>query len=81
MTNRDAMRTVIARVPAAGVKFTCPALQQFFDDEAAGLCDITVKRLNPTELIDANLAGQVVQHEVHVTYTDAELEFERRLSV
>lgn len=81
MTNRDAMRTVIARVPAAQVKFVDPNLQMFFDDETLGLCDITVKRLNPTELIDADIAGREVQHEVHVCYKDAELEFTKRLSV
>jgi hypothetical protein len=75
MSNRDAMRSVMARVPAAGVVFVDPALQQFFDDEKLGLCQVQVRRLPPT------VVPAAAQHEVWVTYTDPEIEFERRLSV
>jgi len=75
MTNRDAMRSVMARVPAAQVKFVDPTLQMFFDDETLGLCDITIKRLPPT-VVPAD-----AQHMVHVSYHDAELEFTKRLSI
>lgn len=75
MSNRDAMRSVMIRVPAAGVKFIDPALNTFFEDERAGLCVVQVKRLPPT-VVPAD-----AQHEVWVTYEDPELEFERRLSV
>ncbi len=75
MSNRDAMRSVMVRVPAAEVKFVDPALNQFFEDERAGLCSIQVKRLAPT-VVPAD-----AQHEVWVTYEDPELEFERKLSV
>ena len=75
MTNRDAMRSVMIRVPAANVQFVDPALNMFFADEAAGLCDVVVKRLAPTVMpADA-------QHTVQVTYYDPELEFEKRLSI
>lgn len=75
MSNRDAMRSVMVRVPAANVQFIDPALNQFFEDERNGLCDIQVKRLAPTVMpADA-------QHEVWVTYYDPELEFERKLSI
>lgn len=75
MSNRDAMRSVMVRVPAANVQFVDPALQQFFADERAGLCEVIIKRLAPT-VMPAD-----VQHTVQVTYYDPELEFERRLSI
>jgi len=75
MTNRDAMRSVMARVPTAGVKFVDPVLNMFFEDERNGLCDIAVKRLPPT-VVDDNQ-----QHEVHVSYYDPELEFVKRMSI
>jgi len=81
MTNRDAMRSYMARVPAAQVKFVDPVLQEFFDDQAAGLCDIKIKRLNLEQIMTANREGQEVQHRVEVRYHDPEIEFERRLSI
>lgn len=75
MTNRDAMRSVMARVPAAQVQFVDPALNMFFADERAGLCDIEVKRLPPI------VVPEDVQHEVIVTYHDPEIEFVKRMSV
>jgi hypothetical protein len=80
MSNRDAMRSYMARVPAANVKFVDPALQQFFDDQAQGLCEIKIKRLNLDEIMTANAKGQEIQHTVEVSYLDPELEFTRRLS-
>jgi len=74
MSNRDAMRSVMIHVPAANVKFVDPALDMFFADEAAGLCDVVVKRLPPIVTTDQ-------QHTVQVTYHDPELEFEKRLSI
>jgi hypothetical protein len=81
MTNRDAMRSVMVRVPAAQVKFIDPTLNMFFDDETLGLCVIEIKRLRPEEIVDAHIDGRVVQHQVHVTYHDAKLEFVKRLSI
>jgi len=81
MTNRDAMRSVMARVPAANVVFVDPTLQMFFDDEKAGLCTIDIKRLGPFVQPDVSLLGTVAQHEVHVSYHDPETEFEKRLSI
>jgi hypothetical protein len=80
MTNRDAMRSYMARVPAANVKFVDQTLQQFFDDQAQGLCEIKIKRLNLDEIMTANAKGQEIQHTVEVSYLDPELEFTRRLS-
>ena len=75
MTNRDAMRSVMIRVPAANVQFVDPTLNMFFEDEAAGLCSVAVKRLAPI-VMPAD-----VQHTVEVTYYNPELEFEKRLSI
>jgi hypothetical protein len=75
MSNRDAMRSVMVRVPAAEVRFVDPVLQQFFDDESAGLCTVEVKRLAPTVM------PRDVQHLVHVRYDDPEIEMIRRLSI
>lgn len=75
LSNRDAMRTVMVRVPAAQVKFVDPVVQQFFADEALGLCVVDVKRLPPT-VVDDN-----VQHMIHVSYLDPQVEFEKRLSI
>jgi hypothetical protein len=75
MTNRDAMRSVMARVPAAEVKFVDPVLQMFFDDERAGLCDIEVKRLGPI------VPPEGVQHHIIVRYLDPELEMIKTLSI
>lgn len=74
MSNRDAMRSVMIHVPAANVKFTDPALDMFFEDERAGLCDVVVKRLPPIVTTDQ-------QHTVEVTYYDAEIEFVKRMSI
>ena len=75
MSNRDAMRSVMVRVPAAEVRFVDPNLDMFFADERAGLCSVQIKRLAPTVLpADA-------QHRVEVTYYDPEIEFVKRMSI
>ena len=75
MTNRDAMRSVMVRVPAAEVRFVDPVLDMFFEDERAGLCSVQVKRLAPTVL------PADVQHRVEVTYLDPEIEFVKKMSI
>jgi len=75
LSNRDALRVVMARVPAAGVKFRDPVVQQFFDDEAAGLCEIQVQRLNQAEL------DSEIQHQIQVQYLDPERAMIVRLSI
>ena len=75
MTNRDAMRSYMVRVPAAEVSFVDPVLDMFFADERAGLCSVQVKRLSPTVL------PADVQHRVEVTYLDPEIEFVKRMSI
>jgi hypothetical protein len=73
MSNRDAMRSVMVRVPAAGVVFTDAGLNLFYQDSLNGLCTVEFNRAPP---IVSNL-----DHYVIVDYSDPELEFERRLSV
>jgi len=75
MSNRDAMRSYMRRVPAAGVTFVDPVLDMFFADEANGLCTIELDR-------KMGYADEVEpQHSVRVTYTDPELEVVKRLSI
>ena len=78
LSNRDSLRVMMARVPASNTRFICPVIQQFFDDERAGLCDIEVKRLVTRVFASDEYPG--VQHEVHVRYHDPEVEFMRALS-
>jgi len=81
MTNRDAMRTVMNRVPSAEVTFVDPTLQEFFDDERAGLCTVEVKRISPIQVVPTVVISQDVQHYVIVRYHDPELEMVRKLSI
>lgn len=73
ISNRDAMRSIMVRVPAAGVTFTDPALNQFFADEREGLCRITVRRVKPIA------TGPEAVNYIEVHYEDPELEFMRAL--
>lgn len=73
ISNRDAMRTIMARVPTAGVRFTDPRLDQFYADERAGLCEILVRRLRPI------VQEPGAQHYIEVHYHDPEMEFMRAL--
>ena len=73
ITLREAMRCTMAQVPAAGVKFDNPALDQFFQDKNQGLCTIQVKRFIH------GMIGAPEAHELWIAYTDPELEVMRRL--
>ena len=81
MSNRDAMRSYMVRVPAANVQFVDPALQMFFNDQREGLCDIKIKRLNLEQIMTANREGQEIQHRVEVNYHDPEIEFVKKMSI
>ena len=67
------MRCTMAQVPAAEVVFDNPALTQFFKDQTAGHCTLQVKRFI-NGMVDAEH-----EHVLLVSYTDPELEFQRRL--
>jgi hypothetical protein len=62
-------------VPAAGVRFVDPIIQMFFDDERAGLCTVTVKRVPPIVM------ASEFQHHVIVKYHDPEVAMLKRLSI
>jgi hypothetical protein len=81
MNNRDAMRSVMARVPAADVKFVDPILDMFFEDERAGLCTIEIKRLKPFVAESIAELGRVAEHCVQVRYLDPEVAMMKRLSI
>jgi hypothetical protein len=81
MSNRDAMRSVMARVPAANVQFVDPVLQSFFEDEKNGLCTIEIKRLKPFVAESIAELGRVAEHQVIVRYHDPEVAMVKRLSI
>jgi hypothetical protein len=56
------------------VEFTDPALNQFYADEALGLCTINFK----TNTTNRYIGGQG-DSTLEITYLDPELEFVRRL--
>ena len=72
ITLKDAMRCVMAEVPAAQTRFHDPIVQGFYDDRDRGLCTIKAKRF---------IWGFEQQHvhEIWVSYYDPELEMIRRL--
>ena len=72
ITLKDAMRVLMAEVPAAEVKFHDPILQVFYKDRDDGLCTIKSKRF-------INGFAEEHVHEIQVTYKDPELEMIRRL--
>jgi hypothetical protein len=76
------------QVPAAGVQYSDPVLQQFHLDSLEGCCTMeivaTETKTIQDKIKDLGRPGQysVTQtHLVHICYSDPELEFERRLSV
>jgi len=88
ISRRDLFRTVMIRIPAAGVSFQDPVLQDFYTDHLNGLCTFEVVNTEVRTVLDKikdlGKPGQysVEQtHLVHISYIDPELEFERRLSV
>ena len=87
ISRRDLLRTVMMQVPAAGVVYSDPVLQQFHTDSAAGLCTMelvaTETRTIMDKVKDLGRPGQysITQtHYMQICYADPELEFERRLS-
>ena len=90
ISNRDLLRSIMARVPAAGVRYADPVLQEFAEDAALGMCIMEIKKLPEIKTIQTiyNPDGTsrphettVQQHEVWVQYHSPELEFEKILSI
>ncbi len=90
ITNRDLLRSIMNQVPAAGVRFSDPVLQEFAEDQQLGMCIMEIKKLPEVRTVQMiyNPDGTsrphtttVQQHEVWVHYHNPELEFEKRLSI
>jgi hypothetical protein len=73
ITMKDAMRTYMHFIKSAEVKFIDPAVQQFYDDEAAGLCTIKLRQIARQDGLPSG------DSELIINYNDPELEFQRRL--
>ena len=75
MAFADALQAYVkyTQTDTGTVEFTDPALNQFYADEAEGLCSI--------KLVTPNIATAVITHdsELEINYADPELEFQRRL--
>ena len=89
ISNRDLFRSVMMHVPAAGVRYSDPVLQEFAEDEQLGLCEMRIVKLpeekKQEQVYDINYDGwrvhetTVQRHEVQVEYHDSELEFLKAL--
>jgi hypothetical protein len=90
ITNRDLLRSVMARVPAAGVVYHDEQLQRFQADAALGLCSLTIVREPEVKTVQTvyepdgtsrTVVTTVQHHHVEVQYSDPEDEFEVKLSI
>ena len=73
ITMKDAMRTYMHYIKSAEVKFIDPALNQFYADEADGLCTIKLRQIARQDGLPSG------DSELVINYNDKELEFQRRL--
>ena len=85
ITNRDLLRNVMARVPAAGVVYNDPQIQNFAADSLKGLCSFRIVRESETKTHETvyeldgtirEVVTTVQHHHVEVQYYDPEDEFE-----
>ena len=88
ISRRDLLRTVMMQVPAAGVQYSDPVLQQFYLDSLEGRCTMEIVATETKTILDKikdlGRPGQysVTQmHLVHVRYLDPEEEIIAQLSV
>lgn len=90
ISNRDLLRSVMARIKAAGVRYSDENLQEYIEDEMLGLCQVEIKKLPETqELVDVmDQDGNIQQylqtrqnHIVEIEYGNPELEFVRVLEL
>ena len=88
ISNRDLLRSIMARVPAAGVRFGDARLQEAVEDEILGLCRVdivTCGEIVETVLIydtDGTVRPHTTtrqRHEVRIEYADPELQFVKAL--
>ena len=90
ISNRDLLRSVMAQIRAAGVRFTDENLQEYMEDEMLGLCSLEIKKLPETrewvEVLDLDGNPQrflqtTQNHIVEIEYNNPELEFVRVLEL
>jgi len=88
ISNRDLLRSIMVQVPAAGVRFCDPRLQEAQEDKILGLCSLEIVKcaeIKETVLIyDADGTARPhtttrQKHEVWIVYDDEELQFLKRL--
>ena len=90
ISNRDLLRSVMARCPAAGVVYADEQLARFAADSTKGLCSFTiVKGPEIKETVEVcDLDGNCrphettrQQHHIEIQYYSPEDEFEIKLSI
>lgn len=90
ITKSDLLRNVMARVPAAGVVYNDPQIQNFAADSLKGLCSFTIVREPEVKTLQTvynsdgtsrEVTTTVQHHHLEVEYYDPELEFIIRMSI
>ncbi len=90
ISNRDLLRSVMARIPAAGVVYSDDVIQKFAVDSTKGLCSFNIVREPEIKTLQTvynpdgtsrRVETTVQHHHVEVCYYDPEDEFEIRLSI
>ena len=90
ISNRDLLRNVMARVPAANVVYNDPQVQKFAADSLKGLCSFTivrgpeVKESKTVYYPDGTAKEHVTttqHHHLEIHYYNPEDEFEVKLSI
>lgn len=90
ITKSDLLRNVMARVPAAGVVYNDPQIQNFAVDSTKGLCSFTIVREPEVKTLQTvynpdgttrEVVTTVQHHHLEVQYYDPEDEFEMRLRI
>ena len=88
ISNRDLLRSVMARVPAAGVRYADERLQEAIEDQELGMCSFTLVREPEIQVLKTvyNPDGTAREvkttqqhHHVEIVYQNPELEFLKRL--
>ena len=88
ISNRDLLRSVMARVPAAGVRYADPRLQEAVEDSELGMCSFEIVRcaeIKETVMVyDLEGVGRPhtttrQQYQVQIQYQNPELQFLKTL--
>jgi len=79
LTFQDAIQAFVKfkTSESSDVDFDNPGLNQVYQDEAQGLCTITLRQPRSNDITIRNIQDSIL--EIH--YADPELEFQRRLAL